>query len=140
MKYSLVILLGSLITLSCGDYVTDKIETEIESDKLQLTYSNNIEGFNDFAKEFESLITDSVKVSTINKSNLSFAQLETQNFIDTNGLVGRRTSLNEDNVYELSSDFEFNAGEEVFESAIIYYFQYDSTTNSFVIVNMMMAG
>lgn len=140
MKYSLVILLGSLITLSCEGYVTDKIETEIESDKLQLTYSNNIEGFNDFAKEFGSLITDSAKVSAMNKSNLSFAQLETKNFIDTNGLVGRRTSLNEDNIYELSSDFEFNAGEEVFESAIIYYFQYDSTTKNFVIVNMMMAG
>lgn len=139
MKYTLILSLGLLFT-SCGDVKVEEHKEELQEETIQLTFSNNIEGFNDFAKEFENLIKDSVKVSAVNKSNLSFAQLETQNFIDTNGLVGRRTSLDEDNIYELSSDFEFNAGEEVFESAIIYYFQYDSTTKSFVIVNMMMAG
>lgn len=139
MKYTLILSLGLLFT-SCGDVKVEDHKEEVQEETIRLTYSNSIEGFNDFAKEFENLITDSVKVSAINKSNLSFVQLETQSFIDTNGLVGRRTSLNEDNIYELSSDFEFNAGEELFESAIIYYFQYDSTTKSFVIVNMMMAG
>jgi hypothetical protein len=80
-------------------------------------------------------------LSTINKSDLSYAELQTINFIDTNGLVERppNKGLFGEGEYELNSYFEFNAGDEVFESSIIYYFNYDSTAKSFVIVDMIMA-
>jgi hypothetical protein len=141
-KVLLIATLLSGVLVSCNEEVTEIVTEPIQVEEIKNKYENTLEDFKEFSKEFEVIITDSVAVLEINKSNMSFAGLQTNNFIDTNGLVERipNKALFGGGEYELNSYFEFNAGDEIFESSIIYYFNYDSIAKSFVIVDMMMAG